>query len=502
MQQTQLTQRPAGVNAHTLPSETYVPQTMPRLLGQFDMIALSTLALFWISNVTGVVIGGAAGFTYWIIGIVFFFLPCTLICAQLSKVYDHEGSIYNWTTRALGPFWGFFVGLCTWLPGIVSVVSAVDVIMSCLQTLHQNWLTQPWQQGLLIIGIILIVGLISSQNVKTIQYLVNSVFFSTSLLVGLVVLATVVWLLKGHPSATNFSTLSGWLPQGGGPETNNFALLGTVTLALLGTTGPLTMLNEVKEKASMTRALLWGAALVIVAYIVCTIGLLVVQGPSAALNAPNAVVLVMSTVTSSLGPVAGTIAYVCLMLFFFVVAVVYNCAYARLLLVASIDRQLPLRLAKLGRSRTPLTAIWVGTLFAIIIVAVIFFVVPLFTAFGNPQVLNSDAYLITAAGLLLVWAFSFLFPFIDFCVLYRRSPLSFQGRLLLPLPILLLCCIAGPVVCLLTIVDTIANSFAPALIANGQWTIFVLTFMVGSLFICGMASMVASAQATFEHFGN
>jgi amino acid transporter len=481
-------------------SEIYVPQTMPRSLGLFDMIALSTLAIFWVSNVTGVAIGGAASFTYWMIGIVCFFLPCTLVCAQLGILYPHEGSIYNWTLKALGPFWAFFVSLCTWLPGIVSVVSAADVIISGIQTRHPTWLVQPWQQGMVMIGIILVVGVLSCQRVRTVQYLINAVFATTILLVVLIACAMVAWLLQGHPMTTDFRTLAEWLPQGGGPQTNNFALLGTVTLALLGTTGPLTMAGEVKSHIPVTRYLLWGATLVMMAYLVCNAALLVVQGPTAALNAPNSVVLVLNTVTIGLGPVGGDIAYICLMLFFVMVAVIYNCTYARLVMVVSIDGQLPVRFARLNRSRVPVTAIWTGTLFAILLVVIIFFVVPLFTIFGNPQLLNSDAYLITAAGLLLVWAFSFLFPFIDFCVLYSRSSAMFKEKRLMPAPILLACCIVGPLICILTIIDTVANSFAPTLIDNGHWTLFVVTFMVVSLAICGIGSMFVNAQASFENF--
>lgn len=491
---------PEASTASKVYSETYVPQTMPRQLGLFDMIALSTLAIFWVSNVTGVVIGGAASITYWIIGIVFFFLPCTLVCSQLGMLYPHEGSIHNWTLKALGPFWAFFVNLCTWIPGIVSVVSAADVIISSIQMRHQTWLTQPWQQGLVMIGMMLVIGLLSCQRVRTIRYLTNAVFGTTILLVVLLASAMVAWLLQGHPMATDLHTLTNWLPQGGGPQTNNFALLGTVTLALLGTTGPLAMAAEVKEKTSITRYLLWGAILAIIAYLVCTAALLVIEGPTAALNAPNVVVLVINTVTTGLGPVAGDIAYVCMVLFFVMVAVIYNSAYARLLMVAGIDGQLPTRFARLNRNRVPVVAIWIGTLFAILLIAIIFFVVPLFTIFGDPQTLNSGAYLITAAGLLLVWAFSFLFPFIDFCVLYIRSPKSFKGKLLMPVPILFACCFVGPLICILTIIDTVTNSFAPALIDNGHWTLFVVTFMIASLAICGIYSMMASAQASFENF--
>src|SRR5260370_28076831 len=45
-------------------SETYVPQTMPSILGTFDMTAIFIMGVFWVSNVTGLAIGAAVRFTY------------------------------------------------------------------------------------------------------------------------------------------------------------------------------------------------------------------------------------------------------------------------------------------------------------------------------------------------------------------------------------------------------------------------------------------------------
>src|SRR5947209_12752291 len=119
--------RPLGKDLSPLFSEHYVPQTMPQFMSPLGLTILFTLSLFWISNVTSTVIGGAAAFTYWIFGAVAFFIPCCIVCAQLGVMFPHEGSIYNWTYRAfgtisqgLGSFMSFFVGMCAWLPGLLS----------------------------------------------------------------------------------------------------------------------------------------------------------------------------------------------------------------------------------------------------------------------------------------------------------------------------------------------------------------------------------------------
>jgi amino acid transporter len=42
-----------------------------------------------------------------------------LVTAQLGQMFPRDGSLYVWTQKALGPFWGFFAGFCAWWPGIL-----------------------------------------------------------------------------------------------------------------------------------------------------------------------------------------------------------------------------------------------------------------------------------------------------------------------------------------------------------------------------------------------
>src|SRR5437868_468248 len=345
-------------------------------------------------------------------------------------MFPYEESLYNWTYRAFGTFipgqanfMSFFIGTCAWLPGLLSIVSAADVIVSCLQALNSSWLPQPWQQGLVIIAVIVVTGAISAQRTRTVQHIILVGFVATCLAVLLVSLAAVMWLLKGHPSATNFADFRGWQVSLD-PNTGNIALLGTVTLALLGGTGPLMMAGEIKPsgRRAITTSLLWGGILVLVGYFVTTLALLVVEGQNAALNTGNPVQLVFATVDSSLGKFAGNVTAICVMLFFIVVAIIYNVLYARLLMTVGIDRRLPLSITRLNRNRVPANAIWTQTGISVVLTILIFFVFPLLTFLGNPAELTNKAYLATAGALLLVWAFSFLFPFVDLFIIFLHEP--------------------------------------------------------------------------------
>ena len=87
-----------------IPSENYVRKAMPHRLGTFDMTMTFLMVMFFINNPVGTVGAGVAAFTYWIIGALAFFLPSIIATAQLGTTFPHEGSIYNWTHKALGGF--------------------------------------------------------------------------------------------------------------------------------------------------------------------------------------------------------------------------------------------------------------------------------------------------------------------------------------------------------------------------------------------------------------
>src|SRR5213075_893655 len=55
---------------------------------------------------------------------------CALVTAQLGQMFPQEGSLYVWTQKALGPFWGFFAGFCAWWPGILVMVATGDAVVT------------------------------------------------------------------------------------------------------------------------------------------------------------------------------------------------------------------------------------------------------------------------------------------------------------------------------------------------------------------------------------
>lgn len=484
----------------SLVSETYVPQVMPPLLGTGDLTALFLLNVFWVTNITPIVAGGTASFTYWILTGLLFFIPCSLVMAQLAAVFPYTGSIYNWTYHALGPGWSFFVGVCAWLPGVLSIVNAAAAVVSCLQALNSDWIIPPWQQGLTILGVLAFTGFLSCQRTRTVQHILNVAVGGMGLATLLIILAAVGWVVKGHPSATNFADPSGWRIITTGPQAN-LALLGSATLALLGSDMPLSMAGEIKKRKAITRHLTWGTTLTLAGYLIFTFALLLVQGANTAANTANPILLLISTVDGGLGKTLGNVMAICLLFYFLLIPAALNLCFARLLVVAAIDRRVSVRFAKLNRERVPVNALVAQILIAIFFTVLIYFLAPSISFLGKPADLNSEVYNVLGASLLLVWAVSFMFPFIDVAALYLRDQAAFRRKQIMPLPLLAFSVITGTVLCVVTIVITLFNSFIPTLIPNTTWWYVVGALAFVCLVFCAMGSMVTNSEALWEETG-
>src|SRR5690348_4848886 len=211
-----------------LRSERIAGGILPKVLNSFDMVAIFVAIVLFISN-AGVIPGaGAAAYIYWILGFITFLVPGAIVTGQLGLMFPGEGSIYVWTHKAFGPFMGFFAGFCAWWPGVLVMIATGDTVVALIQQLNANFLTEPWQQGLVIILAIALSFLLSILRFRATQNIINGVFIAYGGAILLVGIAGLISVLSGNAAPVDYSAHN-WLPA---PATYTF--YGTVILALLG----------------------------------------------------------------------------------------------------------------------------------------------------------------------------------------------------------------------------------------------------------------------------
>jgi amino acid transporter len=471
-----------------LVSEEYVPRTMPHILRTWDMTTTFVVSTYLASCATTLAAAGPAAFTYLLLAALTFFVPCLIATAQLGTMFPYEGALYNWTHKALGGYWSFFSGFCAWFPGVLISASLADLLVTYVQAMHANWLTAPWQQGLVISVVLVFAGIVSIQRFRTVQNIINALV--VLMLTGslLVTFAGIIWLLTGHHAATDFSHWGNW-----GIRPGNYTLFGLAAFAYIGTEGPLNLAGEISGRHVIKRHLLWGAILLFATYVSNTFAVLVVQGP----NPSYSPFELVTTVDKVLGKTAGSITAVCFMSSFIATVLVYNYLYARLLMVASIDRRLPMAVGKLNKHRVPSNAIIFQTTLAVISTILTFIVAPLIAQYSDQADFSAGVYNVNQAAATLVWAISAAFLFIALVGSYLRHRADFQCRLIFPMPVLWASIIIGSISCVLTIVDTLLSSWTP-LIGNNQWWYIVGSLTLIFLTVAAAGSLIARSEAEWQ----
>src|SRR5437868_502152 len=218
-----------------LRSEQRTGELLPRVLSRVDLLAIFIAIVLFIPNASVVQATqgtGSATYVYWVIGTITFLLPGAIVAGQLNRFMPVDGSIYVWTHRALGPLWGFFAGFCAWFPGVLVLLSSSDVILSLIQGIgvqvagpNTNWLPEPWQQGILVIGILILSGSFALLPLKQIMRGTKVIVLLYGLGIFVVGIAGVAWLLSGH--APQPALTSSHLGFGG----QNIVLYGVIVLA-------------------------------------------------------------------------------------------------------------------------------------------------------------------------------------------------------------------------------------------------------------------------------
>jgi amino acid transporter len=461
-----------------LRSERIAGGILPKVLSSFDMVAIFVAIVLFISNAAGVAAGaGPASYIYWTLGFLTFLIPGAIVTGQLGLMFPGEGSIYVWTNKAFGPFMGFLAGFCAWWPGVLVMIATGDAVVSLIQQLNTSFLTEPWQQGVVIIAIIAFSFLLSILRIRATQNVVNVVFIAYGGAILLIGVAGVLALISGHTARVDYHA-SNWLPQVG-----TFTFYGTVILALLGIEVPLNMGVEIQNTRSITRYLLWGSAVVIVAYLIGTFGVMVAV-PIKDQSSPAAVAEAVRVGFGAIGPVLGIIVNIILIGFFIFNTAVYNYSFGRLLFVSGLDQRLPASISKVNKNKVPWVAVLVQSIIAAFFTALSFLVIPYVVSLSTPGNLSADIYWILQAAVTVIWCVSMVILFVDVIIIRSKFHTTFARIRLAPDWVFYLCSALGLIASAVGIVVIFISPWtSTGDVTATQWRLLIAGFALVSLAI-------------------
>lgn len=397
-------------------SERIAPGMLPRVLNSFDMTIIFVAIVLFIVNASALQPAGQSAFTFWILGFLVFLIPGALVTSQLGQMFPQEGSLYVWTQKALGPFWGFFAGFCAWWPGILVMVATGDAVVTIWQFIDAGALSKAWEQGLVILAVLWFSAGMSIMRLRFTQSYVNVAVVFYGAAVFVIGLAGVLFLIgHGHAATSGWGHISNYGFQSSGSLT----LFGLVILALLGIEVPLNMGVEIVHIRSIRKYLFWGSIVVMGAYLWTTLGTMLSLDAAKSQAATTDILRAVQVGFWNSHAFAVVIGLV-LIWFFVSNTIVYNYSFSRLLFVSGLERRMPHQLGTVNpRTKVPVHAIITQTVLSSLFVVGVFG--PWLT--GNN---SQKAYWLFQAGVTVIWCLSMILLFSDIFLVKRAFPVKFE----------------------------------------------------------------------------
>jgi glutamate:GABA antiporter len=453
-------------NERVMISEEVAPTLVGRVLNSFDLVVIFVALVLFIPNASTVQFAGSASYVFWVLGFLTFLIPGAFVTAQLGRMFPEEGSLYVWTHKALGSFWGFFAGFAAWWPGVLVMILAGSLVVSLSQAINPTLFTRPWQAGLIVLAVLWISCLFGVLRFRLTQNYVNVQFLLYSFCLLMIGISGFVWLAGGHHAANSLalhgSSLTGW---------GQWTFFSTVILALLGIEVPLNMGVEIKSENAIKKYLFWGCLVVIVAYLWATYANMLVVP----VGKNNATYGVIQTIQIALSHTLGSWVAFILVLIFVSDTIVYNYSFARLMFVSGLEHRLPHQFGRVNRNKVPANAVLAQTVIASVATAIIYF--PVQSATSNYA---TKVYLVLLAAVTVVWCTSMVLLFADIFFVRREFPAKFREAQRAPWGLLAACGVVGVIADAAAVVLLFWAPWAPIFTKAG-WDLAVGAITVVSL---------------------
>lgn len=107
------------------------PDTAAKTLSRRDISLYAISAILLVDQIALSAAVGQSALFWWLVVILLFLLPNTLVTAELGTRYPEQGGIYAWVKRAFGPRWGaritwlYWINIALWMPAIFLMFAGV-----------------------------------------------------------------------------------------------------------------------------------------------------------------------------------------------------------------------------------------------------------------------------------------------------------------------------------------------------------------------------------------
>lgn len=442
-----------------------------RVLSVFSLTMITVGSVDSIRNLPATALFGSQLIFFFILGALFFLVPCALVSAELSSTYPEQGGIYVWVKAAFGKRAGFLAIWLQWIENVIWYPTLLSFVAGTIGYLiSPDLASDPY---FLITVILCSFWGVTALNLLGME---TSAFFSslctiTGLLLPMTLIISLgaVWFFSGKPLQIDFSAHS-LIPHLG--EKDVWLSLTAIMMSFCGIEIATVHAADVKNpRRAFPLSLAYSVIIILITLILGSLAIAIVLPH----NKISLVAGIMQAFDAFFHAyhLAWIMPFIALMLVLGGLGSVNNWIIAptKGLLVAANEGSLPPSLKSTNKNGAP-TALLIYQAILVSFLSAAFLLMP---------TINSAYWFLTALAAQL-YMIMYLIMFITALVLRFKNPAK-EAAFKIPGGNfgLIFVCLIG----IISTITTIVISFLPPTDVNVQSvTNYVLSLMGGSLLMC------------------
>ena len=182
--------------------------TSKKKLGVLGLSIISINTIMGLKNIPYAATVGPSAILFWVVAALLYFIPISLIVAELATTYPDQGGVSAWVNRAFGQkasflsSWFYWVANFTYYPSLL-----LGITVNIAYALNQQQIIEnTWLRTIIALTIFWVVTLLTLRGTKMSEKLA-----AIGTPIGVIVPVILIFgfgavsIFSGHPSATEFT---------------------------------------------------------------------------------------------------------------------------------------------------------------------------------------------------------------------------------------------------------------------------------------------------------
>lgn len=176
------------------------------VIGLFTLVMINIGTIGNLGALPTLATAGAASSSFYLLAFLLYFLPYSLVCAELSTTMPTRGGVFTWVDEAFGPRWGFLAIWLQWIENIIWYPSILGYAASTFAyCFDANLANNHVYMFCMVVAIFWLCTLVNAFGMR-LSGLASSIGMVTGVIFPgfLVAILGILWWKLGNPSQIQF----------------------------------------------------------------------------------------------------------------------------------------------------------------------------------------------------------------------------------------------------------------------------------------------------------